>query len=160
MLAEGEDLAKLIDIAGEGIPAWLWSRSASNDKSVLGVGIERARRESGGFSYRNARIACATEATRGMVLSYPIDTAPEDNPDDLPAAIAPFVTLEQLSVGTWYISALTVFPRYGSNGIGTTWLRAAEKQAQAAGYAQMSIQVYAQNSGAARLTPDLGALKA
>ncbi len=91
-----------------------------------------------------------------MVLSYPIDTAPEDNPDDLPAAIAPFVALEQLSVGTWYINALAVFPRYRGSGIGTILLRAAEKQAQAADYAQISIQVYAQNSSAVRLYSRLG----
>ncbi len=150
-VGDARNLAKLIDIAGEGIPTWLWSKSASDTKSVLEVGSERARRKSGGFSYRNARVASSAATTLGMVLSYPIDEAPDGNLDELPAAIAPFVALEHRSVGTWYINALAVFPQFRGHGIGTTLLRAAETQAQAAGYTQMSIQVYAQNIGATRL---------
>ncbi|WP_369094746.1 GNAT family N-acetyltransferase [Candidatus Rhodobacter oscarellae] len=61
------------------------------------------------------------------------------------------MALERRSVGTRYINALAVFPRFRGHGIGTTLLRAAETQALAAGYTQLSIQVYAQNIGATRL---------
>ncbi|WP_298938213.1 GNAT family N-acetyltransferase [uncultured Ruegeria sp.] len=123
---DAENPTKLIDIAGEGIPTWLWSESTGDSKSVLEVGRERAMRESGGFSYRNARVAYSNSATLGMVLSYPIDKAPEGNLDELPAALAPFVALERRLVGTWYVNALAVFPRFRGHGLGTELLRAAE----------------------------------
>ena len=41
---DAESLARLIDIAGEGIPSWLWSMSAKDSESPLDVGIARASR--------------------------------------------------------------------------------------------------------------------
>ncbi len=104
-------LAKLIDIAGEGIPNWLWSKHCTQSQTPLDIGIERAKRSTGGFSYTNALIAEQNGTSLGMVLSYPITEAPEDNPDDLPAPIAPFVALEKLSVDTWYVNALAELAR-------------------------------------------------
>ncbi|WP_298837320.1 GNAT family N-acetyltransferase [uncultured Roseobacter sp.] len=149
-------LAKLIDIAGEGIPSWLWQQSATVEETFLDVGAARARRTTGGFSFSNAVVALRGEQPVGMVLSYPIDAAPGDDPDDLPAPVAPFVALEIRSVGTWYINALAVLPGYRSCGAGTVLMRHSEKLARAAGYEKMSIQVYGQNTGAVRLYTRLG----
>ncbi len=146
--SDAADLAKLIDIAGEGIPAWLWSQNCEEGKIPLTVGEERARRESGGFSFKNARIAEEGGAVAGMILSYPITETSTDNPDDFPDPIAPFVELEAKSAGTWYINALAVFAGRRCAGIGSRLLADAETQALSAGYAMMSIQVYAQNTGA------------
>ena len=149
-------LAKLIDIAGEGIPAWLWQRQCQKGQVPLDIGIARAKREEGGFSYTNALIADRNGAARGMVLSYAIDEAPEDDPDELPAPIAPFVELEKLSVGTWFINALAVFADEHGRGIGSNLLVAAENLALSNWYTAMSIQVYAQNTGAVRLYKRMG----
>ncbi|MDJ0639702.1 MAG: GNAT family N-acetyltransferase [Paracoccaceae bacterium] len=154
--ADATTLARLIDIAGEGIPTWLWTRQCVEGQTPLEVGAERARRPSGGFSYCNALIAEKDGAPLGMVLSYAITDAPEDDPDDLPAPIAPFVALEALSVGTWYINALAVFPSHRGVGIGARLLQAAEGLAVASGFDTMSIQVYGQNTGAVRLYERLG----
>ncbi|MBO6956155.1 MAG: GNAT family N-acetyltransferase, partial [Rhizobiales bacterium] len=83
--SDAPSLAKLIDIAGEGIPRWLWSQSCADGQDPLDVGAERARRTEGGFSYRNAVVAERDGRPIGMVLSYAIDAAPDDDPDDLPA---------------------------------------------------------------------------
>lgn len=144
-------LAKLIDIAGEGIPTWLWRKSGAGDQSPLDIGAERARRNSGGFSYRNALVAVSGNHVSGMALGYPIDAAPKDNPDTLPPPITPFVELEKKSVGTWYVNALAVFTGQQGHGIGSMLLRSSEAEAKQAGYFQTSIQVYAQNKGAVRL---------
>ncbi len=153
---DARSLAKLIDIAGEGIPNWLWSQQCSAGQTALDVGVERAQRPEGGFSYTNAMIAEQDGTPLGMVLSYPIDAAPEDDPDDLPAPIAPFVALEKLSVDTWYINALAVFAGQRGTGTGTRLLQAAEDLAVSNGSAAMSIQVYGQNTGAVRLYHRLG----
>ena len=144
-------LAKLIDIAGEGIPSWLWSQSASADHSPLQIGTERAARETGGFSFKNATVACVQDDVAGMLLGYPIDQAPDDNPDKLPLPIAPFVALEKQSVGTWYVNALAVFPQHRGLGIGSQLLRQAEVKTRLSDLRTLSIQVYAQNVGAVRL---------
>ncbi|MEM8686441.1 MAG: GNAT family N-acetyltransferase [Pseudomonadota bacterium] len=153
---DASDLAKLIDIAGEGIPAWLWAQKCQPGQSPLDVGVDRARREDGGFSYKNAIVAERNGAVMGMVLSYPITEAPAGDPSELPAPIIPFVELEAHSVGTWYINALAIFAGHREAGIGTKLLNAAETQAAAAGYPVMSIQVYAQNTAAFRLYERLG----
>ena len=154
--ADAYELAKLIDIAGEGIPAWLWAPKCQGEETPLDVGAERARRDEGGFSYKNALVAERGGAVTGMVLSYPITEAPGCDPSELPAPIAPFVGLEARSVGTWYINALAVFAGNREAGLGTKLLTAVETQAAAAGYPVISIQVYAQNTGAFRLYERLG----
>lgn len=149
--SDAADLAKLIDIAGEGIPAWMWAQKCQTGETPLDVGAERARRETGGFSYKNALVAETGGHVRGMVVSYPIDEAPTADPEELPAPIVPFIELEAYSVGTWYVNALAVFAGERGAGIGGQLLGAAEAQAMASGYGVMSIQVYGQNTGAFRL---------
>jgi hypothetical protein len=50
-------LAVLVDIAGEGMPVYMWSTLAAPGQSLLELGRERAARETGGFSYRNSIVA-------------------------------------------------------------------------------------------------------
>lgn len=150
------DLARLIDIAGEGIPAWLWARNCADRQTPLEFGAEKARMSLGGFSYLNAQVAMLQGEVAGMVLSYPIDSAPEDDPASLPEPIAPFVELEAQSVGTWYINALAVYPGKRGDGIGTALLKHVECLALVAGSHSVSIQVYGQNAGAVRLYQSLG----
>lgn len=154
--SDAADLAKLIDIAGEGIPSWLWRQNCKPSQDPLDAGEERARRQSGGFSFRNALVVEDRTTILGMVLSYPIDEVPDHDPEDLPAPIVPFVELEKHSVGTWYVNALAVFAGHRGDGLGRQLLDAAESIASASGYHDMSIQVYAQNTGAVRLYKQTG----
>jgi len=50
------DLAYLINLAGEGIPEYLWKGMVAGSESALDVGAKRAARDEGNFSYKNARI--------------------------------------------------------------------------------------------------------
>ncbi|WP_299730634.1 GNAT family N-acetyltransferase [uncultured Tateyamaria sp.] len=148
---DAADLAILIDIAGEGIPSWLWTTSATDGQSPLDIGMARACRTDGGFSYANALVAERDGDVIGMGLSYAIDAPPTVDPNDLPAPITPFVALEAQSVGTWYVNALAVRACARGGGIGTALLSAVEETARGAGYDRLSIQVYEQNTGAVRL---------
>lgn len=151
---DAETLARLIDIAGEGIPNWLWSARTGPGQFPLDVGAERARRETGGFSYRNARLAVRHGEVAGMVLAYPIEAPAEADRaavPNLPEPIRPMVELEHASAGTYYINALAVFPGRRGRGLGTALLGAAEDLARTAGHERMSIQVFEQNEGAVRL---------
>ena len=58
--AELEDcnaLADLVNFAGEDLPLHVWGKSAAPGQTGWDIGRERARREQGAFSYRNAVIA-------------------------------------------------------------------------------------------------------
>ncbi len=75
----------------------MWSKSAGDEQAPLNIGTERARRTSGGFSFTNAHVAELKGRVGGMLLGYPILEAPNDDLNDLPAPIAPFVELEKHS---------------------------------------------------------------
>jgi ribosomal protein S18 acetylase RimI-like enzyme len=151
-------LARLIDIAGEGIPSWLWSRSAEPGQSAEQVGCERAARAEGGFSYRNARVCVDTTGhIVGMLLSYR-QPDPYELPDlaELPAVVRPLVELEAAAPGTWYVNALATFPESRGLGAGTRLMGLAESMAREAGVPGLSLIVAEENAGAKRLYERLG----
>lgn len=146
-------LARLIDFAGEGIPAWLWSQSAAPGQTAEQVGCERAAREEGGFSYRNASVCVEPSgAVAGMLLSYR-QPDPYDLPDleELPAVVRPLVELEAAAPGTWYVNAVAAFPEFRGRGVGTRLMQLAESLARGAGAPGVSLIVAEENRGAKRL---------
>jgi GNAT superfamily N-acetyltransferase len=134
-------LAELIAIAGAGIPEWLWSRMAEPGESIFDVGERRARRDSGGFSWTNAIVAESRGAVVGMILGYPLEPD-ESDLDELPAILRPFVELERLVPGSWYINAFALREAWRSWGIGARLLGAATARAQKAGCRTMSVQTF------------------
>lgn len=157
--ADAPFLARMIDIAGEGIPTWLWRQSAQAGESALDVGAQRARRAQGGFSYTNALIAEFAGRPAGMMLGYVIGEPSDAEHAEiagLPAAIRPFVELEHEAPGSFYVNALAVRPGLRGHGIGTALMRAAQERAAAAGASELSIQVFSQNTDALRLYERLG----
>jgi hypothetical protein len=75
-------LAVLVDIAGEGMPAYMWSTLKASGQSVLEFGRERAGRDTGGFSYKNAVIAEIGGEIAATLIGYRLD-----NPYDLEAVL-------------------------------------------------------------------------
>jgi len=59
-------MADLVNMAGEGLPLYLWTKLAAPGQSPSEVGQERARRESGAFSYRTTIVRELVEATIEM----------------------------------------------------------------------------------------------
>ena len=89
------DLAKLALIAGEGIPAWFWSRSAAEGQSIEDAGAAKLLSETDNFSYRNAHVAEIDNRIAGMILAYRLPDADNaENLEELPAFIRPLVELE------------------------------------------------------------------
>jgi ribosomal protein S18 acetylase RimI-like enzyme len=149
---DAQVLALLIDIAGEGFGNYLWSQAASPGESPLDVGMKRARREEGGFSYRNATLAELDGNVAGLLLGYRLDD-PYDTGDlgSLPEMIRPLVELESHAPGSWYVNALAAFPAYRNRGLGTLLLDEADRLARAAGANSVSLIVAEENAGAMRL---------
>lgn len=150
-------LAGLIDLAGEGIPSYLWSEQAAPDESALAVGARRAARDEGGFSYRNAWILEHAGGCAGMLLGYvqpdPYETG---RLEDLPPVVRPLVELEALRPGSWYVNAVAVPAGSRGLGHGSALMAHALRLAAAAHCRELSLIVAEQNLAAVALYRRLG----
>ena len=145
-------LAELINFAGEGMPAYLWERMAEPGESDWDVGRRRARREAGGFSYRNAVVIEEAGKVVACLIGYPLPEEPEPiDPKGMPAMFVPLQELENLAHATWYVNVLAVYPEQRRRGLGARLLGLADELAAAAGGRGLSIIVSDANLEAQRL---------
>jgi len=155
--ADVDHLAQLADIAGEGLPSYLWARSCGKNETVWEFGRQRALRESGTFSYRNASIADGPTGTcAGCMIGYPLPETPEPVPDDTPNLFRPLLELESRVAGSWYVNVLAVYPRHQNHGCASALLQEAHHQAASSGCSHLSIIVTNANAGARRLYERVG----
>jgi GNAT superfamily N-acetyltransferase len=154
-------LAMLVDIAGEGMPAYMWSTLKAPGQSLLEFGRERAQREKGGFSYRNAVVAEMGGEVAASLVGYRLD-----DPYDLgvlgemPEIVHPLVKLEAKAPGSWYVNVLATFPEFRRQGIASRLLAIAEQKAQEEGARSLSVIVASWNKGAARVYAKAGYMPA
>jgi len=145
-------VAELLDVAGHGLPAYVWSLSAEEGQEPIEVGTARAAREDGHFSYRNAVVAEEGGEVVALLLAYRLPEADEEaDLDELPEVLRPLVELELLAPGTFYVNGLATLPGYECRGLGTRLLNVATDLAAEAGCDELSIEVFEQNEGAVRL---------
>ena len=144
-------LAELVNHAGEGMPLYLWAQMASPGQSAWEVGVSRAARDTGSFSYRNAFVIESQETVAGCLIGYEIPDRPEPVSPDMPAMIRPLQELENLAPGTWYVNVLAILPAHRNSGLGTRLLGLAEELGRAARKRGMSVIVSDANPGARRL---------
>lgn len=152
-------MAKLIDIAGGGIPNLLWCHMAEPGQSALDVGQARVGHDVGGLSYQNALVADADGSVVGMLLGYIVERPDEEAVEDAAKSRSrgrPLAALQHRSVGTFYIDALAVLPGWRGCGVGSSLLVAAEQRAQTLGVTNMSIQHFAQNKNATKFYGRIG----
>jgi ribosomal protein S18 acetylase RimI-like enzyme len=145
-------MAELVNMAGEGLPLYLWTAMAAPGESPWDVGRQRAMRESGGFSYRNAVIREESGETAACLIGYPLDDEPVAvNHAELPAMFVPLQELEEMAPGTWYVNVLATYPEHRGKGYGSRLLSIAEAIASRGGKRGLSIIVSDANTGARRL---------
>jgi ribosomal protein S18 acetylase RimI-like enzyme len=151
--ADAATLAVLVDIAGEGMPAYMWSTLAAPGQSLLELGRERARRDEGGFSYQNAVVVELDGEVAAGVVGYRLDD-PYDLDGSLaetPDIVRPLVRLEAKAPGSWYVNVLATFPEFRRRGVGAQLLAIAEEKADEEGAPALSVIVGSWNDSAARL---------
>lgn len=113
-------LARVADMAGEGLPFHLWAGQTRPGQTPLAVGVDRARRDAGAFSWRNARVAAWNGAAVGAVVDYDLDDGA--GAGDAPALLAPLLELEARAVGTRYVNILGVLPQARRRRVATVLL--------------------------------------
>jgi ribosomal protein S18 acetylase RimI-like enzyme len=145
-------VAELMDIAGHGLPAYVWSLSAEGGQEPIEVGTERAAREDGSFSYRNAVVAEEDGEVVALLLAYRLPEAGEGvNVAEVPELLRPLVELELLAPGTFYVNGLATLPAHQGRGLGSRLLNVANDLAAEAGCDVLSLEVFELNEVALRL---------
>jgi len=150
-IADAPALTELVNYAGEGLPHYLWSTLANPGENPWDVGLARAAREEGSFSYRNAYLIEQDGQCAGALIGYEIPDAPEPISADMPAMFVPLQELENLAPGTWYVNVLAVMPQYRRRGLGTALLGLADRMAGELSKPGLSVIVSDANGGARAL---------
>jgi ribosomal protein S18 acetylase RimI-like enzyme len=145
-------LAELVNMAGEGLPLYLWGKMAEPGEDAWAVGRKRARRESGSFSYRNAVVWEEGRRVAAGLIGYRLPDTPE--PIDyatMPAMFVGLQELENLAPKTWYVNVIAVYPEHRERGFGTKLLALSEDLGRETRANGMSIIVADANATARRL---------
>lgn len=133
-------LAKLIVIAGDGLPLRIWEMMREGDQDVMDVGTARAAREEGGFSFRNADVIRLNDEIASVIVSYPLlDRTSQDDINRAPSLFHPLLELENLAVPSYYINVLATFPHARGLGAATSLLHSMEQKARRANHSQLSL---------------------
>ncbi len=148
--ADVDDLAQLVEFAGEGLPLCLWTQLAGPAGNPWDVGRKRVGSDTPGYSYRNALIAELAGKTAGALIGYPLGE-PEPIEKNEPALLVPLHELTNLAPRTWYVHALAAYPQHRGRGVGAALLAEADKLAAAASVSGLSLIVSDTNTGARRL---------
>jgi len=150
-------LAELVNLAGEGLPLHVWTGMASAGQSPWDIGVERARRETGSFSYRHAIVREENGRVVACLIGYALPRSPQ--PVDyaqVPPLFVPLQQLEEAAAGTWYLNAIATLPDCRGRGYGRELMAIAETAARDAGTRGISLIVSDANRGARRLYGQLG----
>ena len=145
-------MAELVNIAGEGLPLYLWSKIAGPNETAWDVGYERASRESGGFAFGNTILRQVDDRVAACLVGYALPNAPQANDrGDVADILVPLLELEDMALGTWYVNVLATYPEFRGSGYGTELLQVADRLGRQADCEAMSIIVSDANHGARKL---------
>jgi ribosomal protein S18 acetylase RimI-like enzyme len=150
--ADAMDLVAFVDMAGEGFSSYLWGTMTEAGQSPIEIGRQRAQRNTGSFSWRNAHIAEVDATVAGALIGYVIDD-PVDPADIMkaPGLARPLAELEADAPGYWYVNVLAVHPEFRRHGVGAALLVHADALGREAGTKGMAIIVASENDRAVRL---------
>ena len=146
---DGQQLARLVNYAGEGMPLYYWQKVAKEGMDPWQIGENRAQREEGSFSYTHSTMTEVDGKVAGCLICYVLPSNPEPiDYDEMPPMFVPIQELEDSAPDTQYVSVLAVHPEFRNLGIGARLLKAAEEINKGR---RMSIVVSDGNPGAERL---------
>lgn len=136
--SDAADLVRFINMAADDLPLHFWRKTVGPDGDPWALGRERAARETGNFSYRNAWLAEIDGTVAACLLGYPAEPAGPIEPDT-PPLFVPLLELEAMAPGAWYLNVLATDARFRGRGLGRALLAHAEAVAAAAGHDTISL---------------------
>ena len=149
---DASELPELVNMAGNGLPLYLWAQQAGEGESPWDVAVNRAKRGLGGFAYENLVVREEAGKIAACLIGYPLLSAQQVyDRKDVPVMLASMYELEDLVPSTWFINVLATYPEFRGRGFGTELLQVAETLAHHSRCAGMSLVVSDANAGARRL---------
>lgn len=137
--SDADHLVRFINMAADDLPLHFWRKSVGPEGDALAYGRERAARETGNFSYRNAWLAEVGGEVAACLLGYAAETEPAPIAPDTPAIFVPLLELEALAPGSWYLNVLATYDGFRGKGCGSALLAHAEEVARRGGHATVSL---------------------
>lgn len=136
---DADHLVRFINMAADALPLYFWKKSAGPGGDPIALGRERAARETGNFSYRNAWLAEVDGQVAACLLGYPAAMEPEAIDPDTPPLFVPLLQLEAMAPGSWYLNVLATYPQFRGMGLGSALLAHAEAVTRIAGRSTISL---------------------
>lgn len=137
--SDAQHLVRFINMAADDLPLHFWQKSVGPAGDPWAYGRERAARESGSFSYRNAWMAEVEGEVAACLLGYPAEDEPAPIAPDTPAIFVPLLELEALAPGSWYLNVLATYEAHRGKGLGSALLAHAEAVTRQGGRKTVSL---------------------
>ncbi|PLL11561.1 GNAT family N-acetyltransferase [Tabrizicola sp. TH137] len=137
--ADAAHLVRFINMAADDLPLHFWKKSVGPQGDPWAYGLERAARETGGFSYRNAFVAEVEGQVAACLLGYPAEDEPAPIDPDTPPIFVPLLELEALAPGSWYLNVLATYEAFRGRGLGSALLAKAEEVTRGLGRRTVSL---------------------
>lgn len=155
---DSSSLAILADMATRRLVSFLWAQSASCGQSPFEIGRSYIRDNKNSLLHHSHwQIAEKSGRVLGGLNGYILNESAIAIPPTTAAAIVkPLNELKALALGSWYISALSVFPEARGQQIGQSLLRSAETLAKSASANEICLMVGSFNANARRLYDKMG----
>ena len=137
--SDADHLVRFINMAADDLPLHFWKKTAGPDGDPIALGRERAARETGNFSYRNAWLAEIDGEVAACLLGYPAALEPEPIAPDTQPLFVPLIELENMAPGAWYLNVLATYPQFRGRGLGSALIAKAEAVTRAMGRTAVSL---------------------
>ena len=150
------DLALLADMATRRLTSHLWGLAAQPGQSAFEVGRRIIHSETGHFShFHNWRVAEVGGSIAGALCGCILSTLPTTTAAGA-EVVGPLNALKGVAVGTWYLSAIALYPEQQRKGLGRAMLADAEAVARIARADRITLMVGSFNTGARALYQQFG----
>ena len=149
-------LLRVVDMASGGVIPTLWSEMAPPGMDGTVVGRDLIGSEDGDFSYRNGLIAERDGVQLGGLIGYALPSSPQPAGSETPEAFVGVEELAQLVPGHWYINVMAAIPEGRRQGVASTLLNGAERQARDRSCPGLALIVAASNEAAVRVYRQAG----
>jgi ribosomal protein S18 acetylase RimI-like enzyme len=158
--ADSANLALLADMATRGLSTFLWGLAAKSGQTPLDLGGTSIGDDAGSLLYYpNWQVAERGNDLVGAVYGYVLGHQPVATDPRAAQVLQPLCDLKNLAIGSWYISALAVFPQARGGRVGHSLLRQSEHLAVKASAPEITLMVGSFNTGARALHESLGYLE-
>ena len=137
--SDAPHLVRFINMAADDLPLHFWRKTVGPEGDPWALGEERAARETGSFSYRNAWLAEVDGAVAACLLGYAAEEEPGPIDPDTPPLFVPLLELEAMAPGSWYLNVLATYDAHRGKGLGSALLVHAEAVAAAVGHSTISL---------------------